>query len=107
MLFLVIGRAYENAGVPQPQELALVKAGLEAFKQDPKLKTFYLFVGERGGVGIWDVNSAEELHRAIAENPIGRLASWEIHPLVTVDQGLASINVVEQRMAQMAQGAAR
>ena len=105
MLFLVVGKGYENAGVPMGQELAMVKAGLEAFSKNPKLKNFYTFAGERGGVGIWDVDSAEELSRALSTNPLSRLASWEIHALVSPEQTLSILNEVEQMMAQMTPGA--
>lgn len=100
--FMVIYRGYENPGLPHDEEVALVQLGLEQWKKHKQVKVNLSFVGQRGGITIWEGDSAEELNEAIHSNPLGRLGSWQIEALVTADVelGIMSVDAASQANAQ-------
>lgn len=85
MLFLLIYRGYENSGLPHDQEVALAQLGIEAWKDNPRIKVQYGFAGQRSCMAIWEGDSEDDLHKDILTNPAARLGGWEIQLLVSFE----------------------
>jgi len=102
MLFLVIARhAPGFPPMPPQQELALIKAGIEMWASNPKVKALYGFGAYRGGCAIVEADSAADLNRAVLVNPSAGLYDFEVHPLITAQEIVAGIAESEKMLAQM------
>src|SRR6266516_244906 len=103
MEFLVISRAVDSANVPPQATVALAKQTFQMLKanKEPRIKAVYPFAGERAGVFIVEAKSGDELQEVIANLPLSGISTNEIHPLGTLDAVLKTIDIAEQRIAQM------
>ena len=103
MEFLVISRAVDSASVPPQATVALAKQTFQMLKanKEPRIKAVYPFAGERAGVFIVEAKSGDELQEIIGNLPLSGISTNEIHPLGTLDAVLKTIDIAEQRIAQM------
>ena len=103
MQFAVVMRALDNPGVPPPAAVQLAKKTFEsiAAKQDPRIKQTFTFAGERAGILIIDVNSADELQDLVGSLPFAPITKAEIHPIASIDSALKTIQQVERQLADM------
>src|SRR5437870_13859437 len=103
MDFLVISRAVESDNVPPQAAVTLDKQTCQMLKanKEPRIKAVYPFGGGRAGVFIVEAKSGDELHEIIANLPLSGVSTNEIHPLGTLDAVLKTIDIAEQRIAQM------
>lgn len=89
MRFLVVS----NQKYPMPPEMVnAVFAGMKAFEKqyigNKKMEQIWSFAGSRGGGGIVNVNSLEELDAIVAEYPFGPFSDTTIYPLTDLDRSL-------------------
>jgi muconolactone delta-isomerase len=103
MEFVVIGSAVDSSNVPPQAVLAMAKQSFQmlASKQDSRIKSVYPFAGERAGLLIVDVQSADELQELIGNLPLSGISKFEIHPVGTLQGVLKSLEVAEKQMAAM------
>jgi muconolactone D-isomerase len=91
MLFFVKGEA--KGAVPLPPEQLLELAVKEwetviSYSEQGKALAGGALAGGKGGCGIWNVQSAEELHTLLSQLPGFPLCEWEIIPLIPVEYAL-------------------
>lgn len=103
MRYLVVSRS--NMENTTPEELEWVKQGIKQFRDDSHTKAYYGFAGEPAGCLICECNSNQELNQYLNLNPLSVLSEWEIHPLVTADETLQVLDMVQQQMKAMVQAA--
>ena len=75
--------------------------GFRRDNKEPRIKAVYPFAGERAGVFIVEAKSGDELQEIIGNLPLSGISTNEIHPLGTLDAVLKTIEIAEQRIAQM------
>jgi muconolactone D-isomerase len=93
MLFFVKGEL--KGALPLPPEKSMELAVNEwetvlKYRQQGKALAGGALAGRKGGCGIWDVESAEELHTLVSQLPMFSLIEWEIIPLTSVEYALES-----------------
>lgn len=103
MQFAVITRATDTSSLPPQAQVALGKKTFEmlASGQEPRIKAVYTFAGERAGIFLVEVDTAEELQEVIGGLPFGPLVRTEIHPVGTVQSTLKTLEKAEQRLAEL------
>ncbi len=102
MLFLVIARSTPGVPpMPPQQNLALVRAGIDMWANNPKVKALYGFGAYRGGCAIVEADSAADLNRSVLVNPSAVLYDYEVHPLLTAQEVTDSLIESEKMLAQM------
>lgn len=79
--------------IPPPAEMALpltdaMEAWIDANTETGKLEQVWGFAGHRGGGGILDVQSLEELHSIVVAMPLGPFQDTKIYGLTDVKQAL-------------------
>jgi hypothetical protein len=86
---------------PPQQELALVRATYEqlASGDDPRIKAVYSFADSRDAVLVVDMDSADELAQWIFSLPGFRQATFESHPITSVENVLNILSQTEQAIA--------
>jgi hypothetical protein len=101
MQFIVIARGNEAPVAPSPQELARARATYEqlASGDDPRIKAVYPFADTRGAVLVVDMDSADELAQWISSLPASRQATFESHPIISVEKRLSILSQAEQAKA--------
>ena len=101
MQFIVIARGIEAPVAPLPQELAMARATYEqlASGDDPRIKAVYPFADTRGVVLVVDMDSADELAQWIFSLPGSRQATFESHPITSVENILSILSQTEQAIA--------
>jgi muconolactone delta-isomerase len=104
MQFAVILRATDSSNLPPQAQLALPKQTFEmlASQPHPRIKAVYPFAGERAGVFIIEADSGDEVQEVIASLPVSALTRAEVHPVASLQGVLKTVQLMEQRMAQMA-----
>ena len=91
MLFFVKGELKGAFPLPPEQTLELAVKEWEtvmSYRQQGKALAGGALAGRKGGCGIWDVDSAEELHTLVSQLPMFPFIEWEIIPLTTVEYAL-------------------
>ena len=58
------------------------------YRQQGKVVAGGALAGRKGGCGIFDVDSTEELHTLVSQLPMFPFIEWEIIPLNTVEYAL-------------------
>lgn len=103
MEFFVLARANDSANVPPQVAITLARQTFQTAKAkpDPRVKATYLFAGESAGALIIDAKSGDELEEILSSFPLSGISKFEVHPLVSIDTVLKSIDVQEKRMAAM------
>lgn len=91
MLFFV--KAEVKGMVPLPPEQLLELAVKEwetviSYRQQGKILAGGALAGRKGGCGIWNVESAEELHTLLFQLPLFPFLECEIIPLIPVEYAL-------------------
>lgn len=61
------------------------------YKKKGKVVLHVGYVGRQAGTIIWDVDSNEELMRILSQLPFWPFLEWEIIPLVSTEQTIASV----------------
>ena len=69
--------------------------------QEPRIKAVYPFAGERAGIFIVEVDTAEELQEVLGSIPLAPLARMEVHPVATVQATLKTLEKAEQSLAEL------
>ena len=93
MLFFV--KAEIKGAFPLPPEETLELAVKEwetviSYKQQGKILAGGALAGRKGGCGIVDVDSSEELDTLVSQLPMFPFCEWEIIPLNTPEYALES-----------------
>ncbi len=91
MLFFVKGEL--KGALPLPREQALELAVKEwetviSYGQQGKAVAGGALAGRKGGCGIFNVDSTEELHTLVSQLPMFPFSEWEIIPLNTAEYAL-------------------
>ena len=91
MLFFVKGELKGAVPLPPEQFLELVVKEWEtiiSYRQQGKVLAGGALAGRKGGGGIFNVDSAEELHTLVSQLPMFLFVEWEIIPLNTAEYAL-------------------
>ena len=110
MQFAVIARATDTSSLPPQAQVALPKKTFEmlASRQEPRIKAVYPFAGERAGIFLIEVDTADELQEVMGGLPLAPLVRMEVHPVGTVQSTLKTLERAEQSLAELvAAGTAR
>ena len=94
MLFLVNCDLKGSYPIPAEQWLQMVTKGMQDvvnLKKQGKVLFHGAFVGRQAGCMIWSVDSNEELQRLLTGLPMWPFMEWEIIPLISTEQTLASL----------------
>ena len=94
MLFLVIGEIKGTAPLPPDQLMGLAVQEWEMalkFKKEGKIIAGGALAGRKGGCGIWDVESVEELNSLVSQLPLYMFLDIEIIPLTSAEFALESV----------------
>jgi muconolactone delta-isomerase len=73
-------------------------ARLQDLKKKGKVECYYGLSGIRGGFGIIDVESHEELDELITNLPVSALGQIEVHPIISLESKLETF---KKSMTQM------
>jgi len=92
MLFFVNGRMRKDLQLPTEKYLKLVVREWEKISEYRE-KGFIVGggapSGQKGGCGIFDVPSNDDLHRLLTRLPMYAYVEWDIVPLSSIDAVLA------------------
>ena len=91
MLFYVKGESAGMPPMPPDQVYELVVKEWETilkYKEQGKILAGGALAGRRGGCGIFDVDSNDELHALISQLPLFAFIEWEIVPLISSESAL-------------------
>lgn len=91
MLFFVRGELKGAFPLPREQALELVVKEWEtviSYRQQGKVLAGGALAGRKGGCGIFDVDSTEELHTLVSQLPMFPFIEWEVIPLVAPEYTL-------------------
>ena len=91
MLFFVKGEVKGAPPLPPEQLLELAVKDWEtmlSYGKQGKVLAGGGLAGQKGGCGIFDVDSAEELDTLVSQMPCFPFCEWEITPLVSVEYAL-------------------
>ena len=101
MQFIVIVRGIEAPVAPPQLELAMARASYEqlASGDDPRIKAVYPFADSRAAVVVVDMDSADELAQWIFSLPGSRQATFESHPITSVENVLSILSQTGQAIA--------
>ena len=91
MLFYVKGELKGALALPPEQSLELVVKEWEtsiSYRKQGKILAGGALAGRKGGCGIWNVDSAEELHTLVSQLPLFPFIEWEIIPLFPAEVAL-------------------
>ncbi len=94
MLYLVKSELKGAYPLPPEEWLELVEKGLEdimKYKKQGKVVVHGAFAGGQAGCIIWDVDSNEELHRLVSQQPWWPFMETEIIPLISTENTLESV----------------
>lgn len=94
MLFLVNSEAKGAYPLPAEQWLELCLKHVEAimdYKKQGKVVVHGGFVGRKGGIVIYDVESNEELQKLESQLPLWPFMETEITPLISTEEALVSL----------------
>jgi hypothetical protein len=86
--------------IPREQGAVLMQAGLEWLKvklADGTLDAAYNIMGG-GGAGIGNAETHEEILRLLLEYPLYPFFSWEITPLLDLEESLKQYTAFYERM---------
>ena len=93
MLFFVKGEVKGMVPLPPEQALELMVGHWEtiiSYRQQGKWLAGGALAGRKGGCGIWNVESAEELHTLVSQLPMFPFSELEIIPLTSHEYALES-----------------
>ncbi|MBA7491093.1 hypothetical protein ES702_01638 [subsurface metagenome] len=93
MLFFVKAETKGAFPLPPEETLELVVKEWEtviSYKQQGKILAGGALAGRKGGCGIFDVDSSEELNTLVSQLPCFPFSEWEIIPLNTTEYALES-----------------
>jgi muconolactone D-isomerase len=91
MLFFVNSELKGALPLPPEQAFELTIRHWEtviSYRQQGKWVAGGGLAGRKGGCGIWNVESAEELHTLVSQLPMFPFGEWEIIPLIPLEYGL-------------------
>ena len=91
MLFFVKGESKGASPLPPEQTLELAVGEWEtviSYRQQGKVLAGGALAGRKGGCGIFNVDSVEELHTLVSQMPLFPFAEWEIIPLTAPEYAL-------------------
>ena len=91
MLFFVKGEVKGILPLPPEQSLELRVKEWEtimSYREQGKALAGGAMAGLKGGCGIFNVDSVEELHTLVCQLPAFPYCEWEIIPLVSVEYAL-------------------
>ena len=91
MLFFVKGELTGAPPIPPRQLFETVVKEWEtilSLAQQGKILAGGALAGRKGGCGIFDVDSNEELHALVAQLPMFPFYEWEIVPLIAAEHAL-------------------
>ena len=93
MLFFVKGEGKGAPPLPPEQAMQLVVEEWEtimSYQQQGKVLAGGGLAGRKGGCGIFNVDSVEELHTLVSQLPMFPFAEFEIIPLTAPEYALES-----------------
>ena len=91
MLFFVKGELKGALPLPPEQAFELTIRHWEtiiSYRQQGKWLAGGALAGRKGGCGIWNVESAEELHTLLSQLPMFPFCECEIIPLIPIEYAL-------------------
>lgn len=94
MLYFVQAELIGDYPVPPEQWFDLVVKHLEfilEYKKKGKILIHGAFVGRQSGCFIWNVDSNEELHSLLTQQPLWPFMDWDIIPLISTEHALKSV----------------
>jgi len=94
MLYLTNCELKGGYPVPAKQWLEIALKSMEDvanYQKEGKVVLHLGYVGRSGGVIIWDVDSHEKLQQILSQLPFWPFLEWEIIPVLSTEQILASI----------------
>ncbi|UCG43971.1 MAG: hypothetical protein JSU73_05000 [candidate division WOR-3 bacterium] len=97
--FLVVQSAPEGPVPPEVMNTAMPAqmAYFKKLKEQGKIESIYAFAAEKGGCGIFEVDSHEELLKIATENPMWPFVSWDVWPLTSMDEAeKVTMEVIKQ-----------
>ncbi len=100
MRFLVVTRG-SHPPPPAPEMIDAMKHWIDTHLETGKMEQVWNFAGVRGGGGIPNVASLDELDDVMAGFPFAPFSEVEIHPLTDLHE---SLDRVRGRLEQMAGG---
>ena len=101
MLFYVKGELKGVVPLPPEQLLELAVKESEtviSYGKQGKVLAGGTFAGRKGGCGIFNVDSPEELHILVSQLPMFPFCEWEIIPLIPTEVALEG---TKQALASM------
>ena len=101
MLFFVKGELKGAFPLPPEQFLELAVKEWEtsmSYREQGKILAAGALAGRKGGCGIWDVDSTEELDTLVSQLPLFPFIEWEIIPLTAPEH---AIELVKQALASL------
>lgn len=92
MRFLVICRAIEPAPLGYPDQLELLEATRERFRNrtDPRVVEVLSFAGERSFALVVEAASARQLDHSVFGLPVEPLINFEVHVLMELEAEAAA-----------------
>ena len=110
MKFLVIGDSVDYGGPVNPADAAALienvinpsLAMVEKWITEKKVVAGALFAGQRKGMLLVDVPSAEDLHKMLTTLPFWGLVKWEVTPLTSVASGIEANSNAAKGLRSMA-----
>lgn len=92
-----------NPKHPVPPEVAVVLSDamlgwIGRLRESGKSEALWGFAGMAGGMGIYNVDSAEELNGVVAEIPFGPFSDVQVTALVDVVESVTRFKQVAQAM---------
>ena len=91
MLFFVKAEVKGMVPLPPEQASELLVGHCEtiiSYRQQGKCLAGGALAGRKGGCGIWNVESAEELHTLVSQLPMFPFSELEIIPLIPTEYAL-------------------
>ena len=101
MLFLVIGKPVQIARVPTREVIRRIRTALRLATKNQRTKALYV-LADGGAVVITEADSVKELNLGLFTNPAAGLLSWEVHPLLTVEEFQSNLPEIEKLVSSVA-----
>jgi muconolactone delta-isomerase len=69
--------------------------------QDEGKLVYYAFVGRPGGIGIWDVETGEELDTILMDAPRFKYCTYEVTPVLSLEEAKRTGEYIHEKAEEM------